>query len=872
MILKNFIEKKENNRLFVNYTGADNYIIKLVNTILNISPNQKILIIFHYDIDTNFRNLISGEYIRQKLGKGEKLDDINKKYIKTLKSKIEFTTYLNIFYKLLNSKNKKETIEDLTKDKIVLLFNPLINFPKSKFNENKYEQKITVDIPISPLSVINSLNINAHKNSKLIYITEDMYILNSLYQKQVLVFYLYPETDINYLMENKKIKEPKLDKLIENKTLSTKLNKEYFLKSVSASKSSSKSLSKSRDNIKRRTIYYKYKHIKEEKGKLLKQQVFLSQYIEDYYDKISSMLLFHGIGTGKTCTSITIAEKIMDIDPIKKILVILPARLKTNFIDELISDTCIANKYITKQQSIKYKDIKTSNKDKDEIRKEFLKKINENYEIVSFEKFRKVLVDSKNLIKTIEEITKDKIIIIDEVHNLISSMIKPKTFNTILSENKIPKKTVKINAIVLRLLTKLADKTCKMFFLTATPIFDNYGQFIELLLNLRPDIDYNNLKRKTADDIKTYINLLKGKISFYRLDDVNAYPSVKTDNILINMSESQYKEISKLKGINEDEDEEEPEDLDLDKEQPSNMFCITERQKSISLYDKSKKKLIFSDLKEYAPKLNKLFELIKQPGKHLIYSTFIKYCLELIAEYLEQNGWSNYMKTGIKKNKTFVLWDASLNDENKQNVKNILNSPNNIGGEKIKIILGSPSIKEGISFKHIQHLHQLDPVWNSSAKEQIEGRCIRYKSHEDIPEKHKFLKREVVIHNYILTHPKDDIDVKTCDYKIYFEIMEEKKQIIKTIEQLLSKVSIDYYLWTNNEKPENDSKSSNISVSKEKVILDKYFTMKNPPKPEKIKKEKGIKECPEGKILNPKTNRCIKANGIVAKKLLKNDF
>ena len=40
-------------------------------------------------------------------------------------------------------------------------------------------------------------------------------------------------------------------------------------------------------------------------------------------------------GTGKTYTSITIAETIKSINPNMKILVILPARLKTNFIDEL---------------------------------------------------------------------------------------------------------------------------------------------------------------------------------------------------------------------------------------------------------------------------------------------------------------------------------------------------------------------------------------------------------------------------------------------------------------------------------------------------------------------------------------------------------
>ena len=86
----------------------------------------------------------------------------------------------------------------------------------------------------------------------------------------------------------------------------------------------------------RTNVYKLYKHLKKERNKkLLKQQVFLSSYIKDNYKSIDKMLLFHGIGTGKTYTSITIAETIKSINPNMKILVILPARLKTNFIDEL---------------------------------------------------------------------------------------------------------------------------------------------------------------------------------------------------------------------------------------------------------------------------------------------------------------------------------------------------------------------------------------------------------------------------------------------------------------------------------------------------------------------------------------------------------
>jgi hypothetical protein len=71
----------------------------------------------------------------------------------------------------------------------------------------------------------------------------------------------------------------------------------------------------------------------------LKQQLFLEKYYKDK-DIIDRLLIYHTIGTGKTRTSIIIAEKIMKINPKMKAIIILPARLKTNYIDELIPLIC----------------------------------------------------------------------------------------------------------------------------------------------------------------------------------------------------------------------------------------------------------------------------------------------------------------------------------------------------------------------------------------------------------------------------------------------------------------------------------------------------------------------------------------------------
>ncbi len=517
----------------------------------------------------------------------------------------------------------------------------------------------------------------------------------------------------------------------------------------------------------RTNIYKSYKYILNEPktGKLLKQQVFLSKYIRDNYKSIDKMLLFHGIGTGKTYTSITIAETIMNIDPKMKVLVILPARLKTNFIDEL-------------------KGLK-------------------NYEIISYDYLRKLLQTSKDYKNEIYKLTKNRIIIIDEVHNLLAKNIKPIIINEIIESKQLGDNIPTINAVILRLLTTLGDKTAKFFFLTATPIFDNYGQFIQLVLNIKPDA---NIKK--INDISYLINLLKGKISSYKFNDKSVFPKVKIDNIQIPITKLQ---IEKINNIEKDK------------------FCINQRQILISAENNLRN----------APKLEKLFELLKLPGKHVVYSNFINYCLNLIVKYLKNNGWTNYLDKKQEQYKTYILWDASLKNQDKIIAKKLLNSYKNMDGKYIKLVLGSPSIKEGISFKHVQHLHQIDPVWNTSAKDQIEGRVIRYKSHEDIPLNDPILKREVVIHNYIGVSS----EIYTCDEKIYEEIMVKKQIIIKEIEKLLKKVAIDYYLWNNNKSPKTHSKSSIISVGSIENVIKNMVKKNNNNKNKNVNKNKN--KCPK---------------------------
>ncbi len=537
--------------------------------------------------------------------------------------------------------------------------------------------------------------------------------------------------------------------------------------------------------------------------RLQAQQLFLKEYINKY-PKWKSLLLYHSLGSGKTCTAITMAEELFKQDKhIEKAKVILPARLRTNFIDELMSP-CAQYNYLDEKLHKEFVSNKTSLKRKNEIKKIFMDKFQKKYDLFSFEKLKIDL--NKNKTSTLKEyihkFTENSFLIIDEVHNLVTTNYDEKKAAIILSpdatvNDKDLFKGVKGGLTILfKALNMYAHPTCKMIFLTATPIFDNIGQLKELVKIMVPEAEIN--KRAKVKDV---IEFLRGRVSFFPGTSINAYPKVEYTVYDIPFSDTQY--INTQRIINKESENDEL----------SESFMIKQRQVSLATLPKNAPitkqniKQILENKKEYCPKIHKLIDVIEsKPGKHVVFSNFIVSGLNIIEQALRENGWISWKESSNKNGsnkKVYALWDGSVKDSDKQIIKNIANSVDNIYGDKIRVILGSPSIKEGVSFKHIQHIHLMDPVWNQSAKDQVEGRAIRYCSHIDIDEKkHTPLKRSVVVNIY-----KSVNNGNSCDEIIYDKIIEAKKELIKKGELALKKVAIDHYLFRNIYQDTPDNKT-----------------------------------------------------------------
>lgn len=196
------------------------------------------------------------------------------------------------------------------------------------------------------------------------------------------------------------------------------------------------------------------------------------------------LLLYHGLGSGKTRTSINMAEK-FKIE--RKTIVFLPGpALEENFIQELEKfnvsyspkDKYWIIKYDNNNKS--YWDVdktqKISNyssltkKNQKEIRIQIRKKIDENYTIIKYNG-----ISINKLEKCIEDrILDNKFVIIDESHNIISMI------TNYLSEESNTKQNMKG-----RLFWKLFmnSTNTKFLFLSGTPIL-NYPKELSAIFNI----------------------------------------------------------------------------------------------------------------------------------------------------------------------------------------------------------------------------------------------------------------------------------------------------------------------------------------------------------------------------------------------------
>ena len=269
----------------------------------------------------------------------------------------------------------------------------------------------------------------------------------------------------------------------------------------------------------------------EKEFELMPHQLFVRNFLSSQ-TPYNSLLLYHGLGTGKTCSAISVCETQREYQKqtnnMKKIWIVASPNVKENFKTQLFDhrklkkinglwnlQACTGNSYLKEINPMNMKHLS-----RDLVIREVNKIIRSSYQFIGYTEFSnlierilKLVKDEDKQNKLIQKRFSDSLIVIDEVHNIRHS-----------ADN--PQKKVAIN------LLKVVKNTInlKLLFLSATPMYNNREEIVWLLniMNVndkRPPVQMSDIFNKKGEvDIETLISKAIGYVSYLRGQNPYTFP------------------------------------------------------------------------------------------------------------------------------------------------------------------------------------------------------------------------------------------------------------------------------------------------------------------------------------------------------------
>ena len=503
------------------------------------------------------------------------------------------------------------------------------------------------------------------------------------------------------------------------------------------------------------------------------------RFVENYMSpqtQYKNLLVFHRIGAGKTCTAVRFGERWKRK---RRILAVLPAALKENFRNELRSP-CAGNEYLTASEREKLASLEPGSAEYRIIISRSDKRIDKHYTILSYNKFVELYEnDELNL--------KNTVLIVDEVQNMVSE--GGRYYEALYDA------------------VHTAPPDMRAMLLSATPMFDKPIE-IALTLNLlrlpRPMpvgsefdkmfietiVHRNGKVERRAKNLDVFQRMIRGYVSYFRGAPPKAFPEMRMKVVRCPMGNFQLRSYLTVNDV-EESTMIRPLRGEIE-ELPNNFFIGTRMISNIAFPNKrigehgwdSIDKHTLEHLDQYSGKFVAMLRRIRRTkGPVFIYSNFKEYGgIRSFAKILKLAGWNDYAETGSGA-KTFAIWSGDVPGRLREEIRSVFNRQNNVDGSQIKIVLGSPSIKEGVSFMNVRQVHIMEPYWNRSRLEQVIGRASRFCSHKNLPEE------ERAVDVYIYTSVHEQIKQSIDEYILNLSV--QKDVLIKQFERALKAGAVD---------------------------------------------------------------------------------
>ncbi len=571
-----------------------------------------------------------------------------------------------------------------------------------------------------------------------------------------------------------------------------------------------------------------FSEVKETEHLKVYQNIALT-YIKN--NNVRGLLLCHGTGLGKTRTATDLVFHYHEMDPNRKIHVLMAKSLEENFKQNITKYGQLVSKDLAIVDKIKFVSINSSNAlDKIHVKGDFedyekVRESGKNKKKTTREMLRKGLediwatFDKSNTSKSLE----NSLIIVDEAQQL---------FNGIVNGSKI---ALGLYDLIMK------TKNIKLLFLSGTPMINTPFELVPCFNMLKGDLlfpeerdDFDSLFVDTGLEVvknKTkFQNRIVGMVSYFG----DLYVKNETGTGVIKhpvkvykvpMSNAQYHRYETAREIEREENNSKfgvKSTGRFSKNESKSTYRINTRlisnfmipahaigeKKSAKTYFKYVDKITVDEFKNLALHSPKFAKVIGAINKHIAFKGIVHSSfkhnegIECFAKSLEAVGWKEFKYSDVEllewemlgtlKSETlkYAIMSGDIDPIERNEILKVYNSPENVYGEIIKIMLVTSVAAVGTDFIGACHIHILDSLWSPSDYDQLYGRIGRVGSLDLLKPDERQLYYYVYLSDYpVGMNPKLIVE-ETTDIDIYNK-SEKKRKIINQFNIMLAESSID---------------------------------------------------------------------------------
>ncbi|ADE34403.1 SNF2 family helicase [Turbot reddish body iridovirus] len=405
------------------------------------------------------------------------------------------------------------------------------------------------------------------------------------------------------------------------------------------------------------------------------QQQYLARFLspETPYNEL---LLFHEMGTGKTCTAVAIAQCAAKY--LKGVLVITRGEgLMRNFQSEIMN----------KCQSVWRRERRS---------------IEQFFHFETYDRFATWCGRVSRGVRATKY--KNHLVIVDEVHNLRED-----------------------NASYRALLEFMHTvQGAKKVLLSGTPMSDRADEIIDVMnLILPQDAMMDKAHYFSAGGVfvdgreNEFMAAVRGRVSFVLAKDSGVrvvYAGAAVDGLpfnVVQLAMRKYQRRAYRRAVREDAE--------------ANTIFTSTRKASLAAMPAE------GQLVEYSVKYDYVLRSLQQARKAFVYCDVVRGTgVMMLADILQQNGWHMVTSSkfnGVRRAKRFIVLTGAESARAHKMLERF-NHERNVDGSDISLVIGSRAVAEGFTMRDVTDVLVLTPHWNFTETFQAIYRAVRARSHE----------------------------------------------------------------------------------------------------------------------------------------------